>query len=40
MTDFLIGTAFAVLLTLAITTVVLGVITSLKVHQDHDDPDS
>ncbi|WP_327677670.1 hypothetical protein [Kitasatospora sp. NBC_00458] len=30
--DLLIGAAFAVLLALAITTVVLGVITALKVH--------
>ncbi|MFJ6134331.1 hypothetical protein [Kitasatospora sp. NPDC092286] len=31
-TGFLVATAFAVLLALAILTVVLGVITALKVH--------
>ncbi|MER5355475.1 hypothetical protein ABT093_34755 [Kitasatospora sp. NPDC002551] len=30
--NFLIGTAFAVLLALAIATVITGVVTALKVH--------
>ncbi|WP_153882784.1 hypothetical protein [Streptomyces sp. CB01881] len=35
--DFLIGAAFAVLLALAIATVVLGVITALNVAKPEDD---
>ncbi|MFF2953193.1 hypothetical protein ACFVVU_17830 [Kitasatospora sp. NPDC057965] len=35
--NFLIGAAFAVLLALAIATVVTGVITALKVHGNEDD---
>ncbi|WP_327680684.1 hypothetical protein [Kitasatospora sp. NBC_00458] len=31
MTDYLIGTAFAVLLALALTTVAIGVVTSLRI---------
>ncbi|MFE7189179.1 hypothetical protein [Kitasatospora sp. NPDC057541] len=39
--NFLIGAAFAVLLALAIATVVTGVITALKVHgndEEHSNP--